>query len=400
MTDLGLSLLDVGIDRTSVLGVGAATDATTLLTRVGDSDGTGIDGEVAINLHTHATVGVVLMVLVGTQTARSSDSDVGGTVLLADDHVAVGLHATTAIAAGLDLERATGNGEESGTFDGLTVLMRRLKIQVTALDENLAVELLVGVHSNIVVKRQIFDLNAVALGGGSDVHGSTVLLVELAYVDGIASGLNDVDGARALLQLSIFLALDGMGEVASDIECAATFELDVSLAIETGFLAALGIIGEAVGGAVTEDNGDALTALYVEGCATLTGERQTIETHRGLVRTIIGETTVGALATENEIYLVRYVSVGDGDVCTVHRGRDIGLHRSRNADRSRRTVVGDDYTWDDDKAVDGSSLIGDASDGDGGAVVAIGHGLGIAKVDARRFLTLPQAHLSLGTHGQ
>ena len=339
---------------------------------------------------------VVLVVLVGAQSALGGDGDGRGVVLLADDDAAVGLDATTAVAGCGDLERATGDGDEVVGLDGLAVLVRDLDVEVAALDENLAVELLVGVGGDVVVEHQVLGLDAVAQRGGGDVDGTAVLLIVLARVDGIAHGREDVDGAGGLLQLQVFLALDGMGEIAGDVECAGALKLDVALAVETGLLGALGIVGKGVDGAVLEHDADALATLDVEGCALTAGERETIEDEGGLVLAVVGEGAIGGGAAEDELHLVADIVVGEHHVGSADLGRDVGCQGGRDGDLGRGTAVDHLDLMDGDDAVDGGRLVGGAGNGKGGAIVAEGHRSGTGEGDLGGLTALPEAERLLG----
>ena len=270
---MDLSYLEVRCDGAAILGIGGALDATTLGTRVSDRYGAGIDGQVAVYLHTHAAMGVVLVVLVSAEGTGGIYSDAGGGVLFTDNHAAIGLDATRTIARRLNHEGTARYGDEAVGLDGFAVLVGDFDIQCTALDEELSVEFLAGVGCDVVVQCHHFGLYAVALCGGGDVHGTTVLLVVLAHVYAVAHSGEDVDGAGGLLQLQVFLRLDGMREITADIKRTTALHFEVSLAVEASLLGALCIVGKGVLRAVLQDETYTLATLDVDGCTLLTGER-------------------------------------------------------------------------------------------------------------------------------
>ena len=125
--------------------------------------------------------------------------------------------------------------------------MGHLNVQRTALDEDLSIQLLVGVWSHIVIQCQELCLYAIGLGGGSDVYRTAILLEILPDMNGIACSTKDVDGTCRLLQLQVFLGLDGVSQVACNVKRSATFHLHVTLAVETCLLRTCGSVGEGIG---------------------------------------------------------------------------------------------------------------------------------------------------------
>ena len=86
----------------------------------------------------------------------------------------------------------------------------------------------------------------------------------LAAMQTVTWGTEYVDGTRRTLQFHIFLGTDGVLDAACDVECASTLELRMTFEVE-GCLLGTRDIGQPVGCAVSQFNGDALATLNVDG---------------------------------------------------------------------------------------------------------------------------------------
>ena len=82
-----------------------------------------------------------------------------------------------------------------------------------------------------------------------------------------------------------------MVEVARHVECASSREFEVAFGGEASLLLAACIVGQGVGGAVAEDDFDALAALQVDGSPSGGGERHAVEFHGHLIVSRNGEGT-------------------------------------------------------------------------------------------------------------
>ena len=276
--------------------------------------------------------------------------------------------------------RDGGIGIES---DALGILRGHGDIDAASIHDELSVEFLFGAVVGLY-------LQAVA-GDSTECERSAVHQEIFACVNAVGGCFDDIDGAGGFLQHEVFVATECVACVSADVECSATCDFEVSLAVEGGFLFAFGVIAEGVGGACFEDDVDTLTALNINGRAAITGEVDTIEVELGFVLAIVGQRTGSAGALEDKFVFHGGAGVGDDDITSDDGCRD-ALCRLRNVHVGGIAFPYDGDRVDDGDAVDGCRGVVGFANGQGGACCGVGDGCGIDDGMARAFAAVPDAN--------
>ena len=151
--------------------------------------------------------------------------------------------------------------------------------------------------------------------------------------DAVLHSLLDVDGG--ILQLHVLSTLDGVGQLAVDIERALALQLEVALAVEGRLLVAAGIVDERVLGVLLHAEVNALAIHDVDGGTAIdgvgVGQRQSVELDGSLVRARHVELAVAGLSAERVGNLLCHVAaLDDADVSPTHGDGDVAGHVAGN----------------------------------------------------------------------
>ena len=340
------TLLHRRIRRPTEILVGAIdADGFGLRARGGDLDRAAIEGEIALHLDA-AGLGLV---------GRVGQVGGGGDRLLLDDEVAVAAQPLRTVAGDRGAERAAREGAVALALDALDIGGRHREVERAAVDEDLAVEFVVGRRA--VVAEGAFYIDAVAGSvGGHD--GAAIHAEILANVEAIARGLFDGETAEALAQPGVFVAGIGVARAAAEAERSPTLPLGVALDEEGGAQGIVGSVGQAIDRAIGQNHVDAFAIVDPQGGQGASAGHDfdaVVGLGHAEVRSqgAVGRDDGSAAGIERDVDAVGFVGRGvDGDVDGV--GRDfVAIHRQ---------AVGRD---DVHRAL-----------GERGDVVAIGHGGG------------------------
>ena len=256
------TLLHRRIRRPTEILVGAIdADGFGLRARGGDLDRAAIEGEIALHLDA-AGLGLVGRVgQVGGGGDGHFDAGRGGRLLL-DEEVAVAAQPLRTVAGDRGAERAAREGAVALALDALDIGGRHREVERAAVDEDLAVEFVVGRRA--VVAEGAFYIDAVAGSvGGHD--GAAIHAEILANVEAIARGLFDGETAEALAQPGVFVAGIGVARAAAEAERSPTLPLGVALDEEGGAQGIVGSVGQAIDRAIGQNHVDAFAIVDPQG---------------------------------------------------------------------------------------------------------------------------------------
>ncbi len=171
-------------------------------------------------------------------------------------------------------------------------------------------------------------LDAVIADAGEGDSAALDLHVLLA-VDTVSHGGGDIEGE--VFDSDIGGGLDSMLGVSGDVECAVTLNLQLSFAVDAGFVGTVGGVGERVDGAFLRGELDTFGIGDIDSRSVGVGEGHAGEGDGGFIRTVKSERTVGGVAGERiRDFRSQVAALADRHMCPADGERDIPRYITGN----------------------------------------------------------------------
>ena len=248
--------------------------------------------EIDVAAFQHRSCGLCHFVGVDAHGGRTTDSAFDDTA--AEIGMVASLDAACELACHLHPDRVACHADDRVAFQSAAVILGHLHVDEPAVKIHGAV--VVGVDA---VGTAVGDVHRAAIHDETAVFPVSHRAAALTAVDAVGHRPEDVDCAGGRLQLKVFLHAKRMLRVALHVQRAFAFYLQMSLAIESGFLCAVAPVGEGVDRSLHQFHLGTLAALDMQSRPLAARQVHSIEVHGQFVTSVQNKRTITRLARQH-----------------------------------------------------------------------------------------------------